>query len=328
MDVYELWKEFKERVYEELGENEVEVTPFPYVHTTPQQLQADLLDLKTPYQALTNEHIEKFRRDRYVKLNAVFPPSLLSKIRSELVNIVAKSFNGMNPSEPSNGEEPKSWHLQMTWVINAFVRELVLSARMGIILQQLLGVEAVRLYHDNVLSRVPLAGCVRSQWHCDDGPLKLMAMDSPHVVTVWIPLQQTSPDMGALAFAPGLTAHDIASMPHCPQDEKSPEYDRFVTSVLEEHCLASGTPPDTFSYNLGDVSIHATDVFHTTRPNHSDTVRMILGVTYFDDGAVLRSDVSPEDMRPTQIREWAKFCPGIKPGEPINSKFNPIVPTA
>lgn len=328
MEISELWKDFKELLYAELPAEEVEITPYPVMHMSSQQLQADLHDIKSAYQALTNDDIEKFRRDRYVKLNAVFPPVLLTKVRSELVNLVAKSFGGNNPSEPDNGEEAKSWHLQMTWVINAFVRELVLSPRMGSILTQLLGVENVRLYHDNVLSRAPLAGCVRSQWHCDDGPLKLMAMDSSHVVTVWIPLQHTSPQMGALAFAPGLNAHDIAAAPNCPQDEKSMEYDRFVTSLLEEHCTAHGIAPDVLNFELGDISVHATDVFHTTGPNHSDTVRMILGVTYFDDGAVLRSDVSPEDMRPTQAKEWAKFCPGIMPGEIINSKFNPIVPKA
>ena len=64
-----------------------------------------------------------------------------------------------------------------------------------------------------------------------------MAMASPNVVTVWVPLQRTPPEMGSLAFAPpppaGHDAWTLRELPGCPMDEKSDEYDKFVASALE-----------------------------------------------------------------------------------------------
>ena len=48
-----------------------------------------------------------------------------------------------------------------------------------------------------------------------------MAMDTRKVVTVWVPLQHTGPDMGGLVFAPGMAAGGLdadamANMEGCP----------------------------------------------------------------------------------------------------------------
>eukprot|EP01047_Picozoa_sp_COSAG01_P029425 COSAG01_NODE_2018_length_8636_cov_3.178400_5_plen_173_part_00 len=155
------------------------------------------------------------------------------------------------------------------------MRAQVLSPRVGGIVSELLGVPDVRLYHDNTLSRSP--GSPRTRWHCDDGPDKHMAMSTPNVVTVWIPLQRTTPDMGSLAFAPppplGHDAWTIHSMPGCPLDEKSDEYDQFVAAALE----AKGVLPDCATYELGDLSVHMTSVYHCAAPNHTTATRMIVG---------------------------------------------------
>ena len=71
-----------------------------------------------------------------------------------------------------------------------------------------------------------------------------MAMASPNVVTVWVPLQRTPPEMGSLAFAPpppaGHDAWTLRELPGCPMDEKSDEYDEFVASALEEKGVLPG----------------------------------------------------------------------------------------
>ena len=115
-----------------------------------------------------------------------------------------------------------------------------------------------------------------------------MAMASPNVVTVWVPLQRTPPEMGSLAFAPpppaGHDAWTLRELPGCPMDEKSDEYDEFVASALEEKGVLPGASNGSVSaaegrqlrsangqarvgvadgdvYELGDISIHLTSVF-------------------------------------------------------------------
>jgi hypothetical protein len=228
----------------------------------------------------------------------------------------------------------------------------------GDIVCTLLGCEGVRLYHDNCLSRAP--GSKHTRWHCDDGPGKYMAMQ-PHArlgqraVTVWYPLQgNTTPEKGSLIFAslptmepPNIYTDDdtdesecsssissssshkhmhhqidsfhVASMEGCPSSEQSDEYDEFVTNILEKHqCTLSSA-----TFELGDISIHYTDCFHTSGPNLTNSPRMIIGVTYFADGTTLR--VENVSTGSSGSGRYSKFCPGVQVGEVIASKLNPLL---
>lgn len=202
----------------------------------------------------------------------------------------------------------------------------------------LLGCEGVRLYHDNCLSRAP--GSKHTRWHCDDGPGQYMAMEpcekeGQQAVTVWYPLQgNTGPDKGSLIFAslPSssfsehgdkkiqrcINSFDIAAMEGCPAVEQSDEYDAFVTDVLRK----KGCSLSTATYELGDVSIHYTDCFHTAGPNLTHSPRMIIGVTYFADGTMMRVG-QPGSEIPAA---YSKFCPGCEKGELIATPLNPLLP--
>ena len=244
----------------------------------------------------------------------------------------------------------RSWHLQMMWAVEPTVRSLVLSPRIGGIVAALLGCEerGVRLYHDNTLSRAP--GCKRTRWHCDDGPNGYMAMASADVVTVWIPLQRTAPAMGSLCFAAtsltegcddrAVAAADeaarvagtrgpsrrcdswsVAAREGCPASEQSDEYDAFVARALQSR----GLIPDEATYELGDISIHRSDCFHTAGPNLTESVRMIVGTTYFANGTTMRDDIDLASAPKGIANDWAKFCPGVQPGEPIATRRNPVL---
>jgi hypothetical protein len=166
------------------------------------------------------------------------------QVRDALLQQAGQKVEGLEAEQlwaacSHSGGTIKPWHVQMGWKLRACVNQLVLAPRVGGIVSELLGVDSVRLYHDNALSRCP--GSPRTRWHCDDGPDKHMAMSCRNVVTVWVPLQRTTPEMGALAFAPD-GAHDawsVAEMEGCPPDEQSDTYDAFVASKLAE---SSGGP--------------------------------------------------------------------------------------
>ena len=148
---------------------------------------------------LSAEQVAGFRRDKYIRLRDVVPPAVLAAARAELIEIAAPAMGGRNASDPDaatretllrhqqqsgaglvrgpeadelwagvSGGEVQPWHVQMGWTLRPAARSLVLSPRIGGIVSELLGVGAVRLYHDNTLSRCP--GSPRTRWHCDDGP--------------------------------------------------------------------------------------------------------------------------------------------------------------
>ena len=188
----------------------------------------------------------------------------------------------------------------------------------------------------------------------------------PQVVTVWIPLQRTTPSMGSLIFSrrvgtsaaeagsasgsgsaggtgslreqqqsvrpkPSLDAWDVAALSRTtstggagPLEEQSDAYDTLVSAALQ----ADGCAPELVTYELGDASIHRTSCFHRTGPNLGATPRVILGVTYFADGAVARCDVDLATLSRGQRNDWTTFAPGVKPGDLVATKLNPLLPHA
>ena len=74
--------------------------------------------------------------------------------------------------------------LEMMWTKNEIYVHTAVT-RLGQISADLLGVPAVRLYHDNVLAKQ--AGCGRTPWHFDDHHFPL----DNDVVTAWVLAQPT-----------------------------------------------------------------------------------------------------------------------------------------
>ena len=317
----------------------------------PEELQHELLDLQKPFE-LSNEDIVEFRKRRYIRLKAVLPPGLLRSAKKRVVAMGTKATGGRDVSLPqgfvkeSDGSqsdndrywreisEPntRSWNIQMMWAVDPVVRALVLSPRVGDIVCKLLDCANVRLYHDNFLSRAP--GSKRTLWHCDDGPNGYMALAGRQVVTVWFPLHHCTPENGSLIFprmdAKGgviepkscLTSWDVAKLDGCPLEEQSDEYDTFCAASLEQ----SGAFPEEATYEIGDISIHATDCYHSAGPNLTGRVRNIIAATYFADTTAMRTDKDFTTMTKGQRNDWQKFAPGVLPGEQVATRFNPLVP--
>lgn len=384
VDLAKAWEDFNTRVRSDFPDfHSLTSTLFSFVSPKEQETQIDLLQLSLMWTGdLSSEVVEKFRRQRWIKLKKVIPTSLLITAREKLIALATKTNKGkdmsypvhvppacmsvmgagtmtttpadvdmsdmvhirctdeanlataceLTPSRHSAADAaaveeywntivlttPNSWNIQMMWAVDPFIRALVLSPRIGDIVCRLLGCDNIRVYHDNCLFRVPSSK--RTRWHCDDGPNGYMAMAERDVVTVWYPLQRTPPANGSLVFPvpanpsdraskPTINAWDVAAIPGCPESEMTEEYDLFVAAALETH----GFLPQEGEYELGDISIHYTDCFHCAGPNLTDNVRMIIAVTYFADGCTMR------------LGGVSKFCPGVNPGELVNSRFNPIV---
>jgi len=148
-------------------------------------------ELAQPYH-LTNDQIEFFKKNGFIKLKRVFSPGAVLKLRAELINLLSKEFK----VDPDKGAYDRFLSLEMVWPDNALIRAYVLSPRLGKISADLLEVTAVRLYHDNVLAKQ--SGCGRTPWHFDDHHFPL---DTNDVVTAWAPAQPIPIEMGPLTFA-------------------------------------------------------------------------------------------------------------------------------
>lgn len=254
--------------------------------------------LSEPYE-LSQDSIDKFARDGYIKLKNVIEPEHLALLRQR-VNAILIGALGREPGLVFRSDE-------MMWLHDKLVRRFVLSKRVAQIATELLDVKAVRLYHDNALSKEP--GCGRTPWHYD---YHHFPIDSLNVCTAWIPLQTIPKEMGPLAFAAGMQTYKLVQ--DLPFNKFDASYDKQLSQIFAENHV----PVDDSSFDLGDISFHHTLSFHTAGANKTSNSRMALATTYFEDGARLVSN-------PTMISgEFQKFMPGIEPGDIINSDCNPV----
>ena len=93
------------------------------------------------------------------------------------------------------------------WWVNGVVRETVTDPRIGAMAAELLGVERVRLWHDQVIYKPPAsaegedAGSGNVGWHQDNGYWR--ALDTTNTCTVWIALQDTDLSNGGMRSIAG-----------------------------------------------------------------------------------------------------------------------------
>ncbi len=259
-------------------------------------------ELAVPY-VLTEAQIAAFQTNGFIKLKHVFSPGTVLKLRAELIRLLKAEFG----VDPDHGAQDRFLSLEMIWPNNPLLRAYVLSPRLAKISADLLGVKAVRLYHDNVLAKQ--SGCGRTPWHFDDHHFPL---DTHDVVTAWAPAQAIPIEMGPLAFAHPLDVHRLVDA--VTFEKSGTGYDRGVADVFARNKVAIDETP----FDIGEVSFHHNLCFHTAARNRTDRSRVVLANTYYRDGARIVD-------APTMVSgDWQKFMPGIEPGEVAASALNPV----
>ncbi len=290
--------------YMSLAENETDENkeplielPEPISHPLPDP--AALVDeLSQPF-SLSPAQIESFRCNGFIKLKSVLSPGALTQLRGELAAMFEQESEQLGSRFGS---------LEMMWEQNQIVRAFVFSTRLARLAAELLGVAAVRLYHDNGLSKQP--GCGRTPWHYDDHHFPIA---THNVCTVWIPVQEIPAAMGPLGFAKGMDVLELVK--DIPFNKFDTSYDRRISARLRDHDVEVDSSP----FELGEVSFHHNLNFHTAGPNRTTTPRMVLATTYFEDGA------SVIDAPHMVNGDWRRFMPGIEAGQVIDTPLNPVL---
>ncbi len=278
----------------------IELAPLPELE--PLSAAALAEELRAPY-PLTDADRRFFAENGFVKLKNALSPRAVLTLRAELTRLLCETFD----TALDGGAENRFLSLEMMWLENPLIRAYVLSPRFARIAAELLDVTAVRLYHDNALSKEP--GCGRTPWHFDDHHFPLATHD---VATVWIPAQPIPREMGPLAFAKPLDAYKLVEDLVFNKEDTS--YDREVARVFRE----KGVAVEDGSFEMGEVSFHHNLSFHTADANRTRRSRIVLANTYYADGARLLDS-------PTMVSgDWMKFIPGARPGDVAASERNPI----
>ena len=239
-----------------------------------------------------------------MKLRSVFPPDAVA----DWAPVISKQVVELNSQHLPLAERDTygKAFLQVTniWQQSEQVATFASTPDLARIAAELLGVRAVRLYHDQALYKEPSGGI--TPWHADQ---YYWPFATDRCVTAWIPLQDTPKQMGPLAFAVGSHTFDLGrDLPISDQSEQ------------QLQAALGGFAVDDTPYLLGDISYHLGWTFHRAGPNYSSDARKVMTMIYVDADMIIS-----EPTNTNQVQDLANWMPGMEAGQVVASPLNPVL---
>ncbi len=265
-----------------------------------------VIQLARVYPLTATQH-EAFDRDGHILLRNVATADQIARFRRAIQQ--ACLSHNTESREISERDTYGKAFLQVTnlWTRDDTVKEFVFNGGFARIAASLLGVERVRLYHDQALFKEPGGG--KTPWHQDQ---YYWPLDTDRTITMWMPLIDIDDGMGLMKFASGShKGGPIGSIEISDESESA-----YKTYIAERGFpVAYGE-----SMSAGDATFHRGWTIHGAGANTSSKMRSVMTVIYFADGARV--------TRPDSLYQQADcnaWLDGKLPGEIASGPLNPIL---
>ncbi|MEZ0608391.1 phytanoyl-CoA dioxygenase family protein [Fibrella sp. WM1] len=261
--------------------------------------------LQEPYE-VSREAVAFYQENGYVKLKNVLSPDLIDYYGPIITDLVVRLNTLTKPMEERTTYERAFLQIMNLWTKDETAKAFVFSKRLAKIATDLMGVNGVRLYHDQALYKEPSGGI--TPWHADQFYWPLA---SPNTVTVWIPLQETPMNMGPLAFAAKSQRVELGR-----DLEISDASEKVLSGELHKLNFDVNDTP----FELGEVSFHAGWTFHRAGANTADTARKVMTMIYMDKDQVV---MAPRNAY--QQNDWATWLSNWPVGSTPDGPLNPVL---
>ena len=227
--------------------------------------------LSAPY-PISPETSEAYRRDGYALLRDVCPPEELAPYAEAIRDAALRESTENRPLEERDTYGKAFLQVINLWPKDETVRRFVLARRFGQIAADLMGVDAVRLYHDQALFKEPGGG--PTPWHQDQF---YWPLDGVKTVTMWMPLVPIQADMMAMKFVARTHENGPITMKEISDDSER-FFDDFIHSRgLPIHQIQEMAP--------GDATFHSGWCLHGAPGNATPRMREVMTIIFFEDGA-------------------------------------------
>ena len=258
-------------------------------------------DTATHPKLVSDEHIDTFRRDGFV----LIPDLLTDDEVDQYGTAVTEAVHTRNAGDTVPLEQKSRYQQSFIQCMNLWedfdtVRPLTFHPRLGQVAAELLGVDAIRVWHDQALYKQ--AGGRPTDAHQDHPywPIKETAS-----VTAWIPFEGSTRESGAMAYLPG--THTIGMRKFVNIFFGEPE------DILADPEVA-GIEPVYVEVPKGSVAFHHGLTVHLANANTTERERAVHTIIYFPDGST----------RGYPVPHFAVDRAGIEVGDAIQSDVTPI----
>src|SRR6185437_16342477 len=225
--------------------------------------QAEVLPLLDDFKKLPDDNILEFRQSGHTLVKQVLSPWEIAAYRPVIVD-AADRYNTEKRKLQDRDTYGKAFlQIMNLWRSDAEARKFVLGKRMAKIAADLMGVENVRLYHDQALFKEPGGG--PTPWHQDQ---YYWPIDTNNTITMWMPLVDIDVDMGMLTFASG-SYKEGAVFDFEISDESEAAFDSYV----KEHKFPISRAK---TMNAGDATWHRGFTMHHANGNNSNKMREVM----------------------------------------------------
>ncbi|PYF74722.1 phytanoyl-CoA dioxygenase family protein [Pedobacter nutrimenti] len=269
--------------------------------------EIQLPDLSS-FKTISAEQIEAFKENGHTLIKGVISPQEAA-VYGKVISQAADKYNMEKRKLEDRDTYGKAFlQIMNLWRGDQKVKQFVLAKRFAKIAADLLGVDNVRLYHDQALFKEPGGG--PTPWHQDQN---YWPLDTNKTITMWMPLVDIpNPEMGMLTFASG-------------SHKKDNVFD-FIISDESENAFEDYVQENGFkisradSMKAGDATFHRGYTIHNAPGNSSDKMREVMTIIYFADGAKVT-----EPQHKWQENDRQQWLMGKAPGTAADSELNPVL---
>ncbi len=251
--------------------------------------------------------VQSFREKGHTLIPGVLSPEEV-KVYREVINNAAYKYNTETRAMEDRDTYGKAFlQIMNLWESDEAAKKFTLAKRFAKIAADLLGVEKVRIYHDQALYKE--AGGGFTPWHQDQ---YYWPLDTSQTVTMWMPLIDITEEMGMLTFASGTHKKGFVD-----SVEISDESERLLNEYVKKNGF-DVTRPQTMK--AGDATWHYGWTLHCALGNDSAKTREVMTIIYFADGAKITTPQN--DYQEADRQRWLL---GSEPGILAASALNPLV---
>lgn len=256
---------------------------------------------------LTREQIESYQKDGHILLRNVASQTEIRQYEPVISQIVEQKNYHDKPVSERDTYGKAFIQIGNIWTMSEAGKRFVLAKRFAKIAADLMGVEGVRIYHDQALYKEPGGG--HTPWHQDQ---IYWPLDSDKTITLWMPLVPISEEMGTMTFASG--SHHLGYISKLAISDESHK-------TLGQFIEAKKIPQVNYgAMDAGDATFHAGWTLHSAPSNPTNRTRKVMTIIYYADGTRVAEPDS--NARRNDLAGW---LPGCKAGDVAVSPLNPLV---
>lgn len=262
-------------------------------------------ELDTPF-PLSQDSIDFFRENGFVKLKHVLSPETIQYMDKTISAEVVRLNTQHLPMEERDTYGKAFLQIMNIWTRSALVKEIVFSKRLAKLAADLMGVDGVRMYHDQALFKEPGGG--HTPWHADQ---YYWPLANDNTATAWIPLQETGLELGPVEFS---------AKSQQLQEGRTLKISDDSENIIQKKLTLNDFKKVVEPFETGEVSFHSGWVFHRAGANSTNSMRKVMTVIYMDKDMRLKAPANDN-----QQADWDTWCPGAVVGELIDTPLNPIL---